>query len=65
MKPHYDWFCELKAKHPDAFTTESAHELVRQDVAEIFARILENAGVYKNTQEGQKAFLRFVDAVNA
>ena len=55
MKPHYDWFCQLKAKHPDAFTPKSARELIHQDVAEIFAHILEDAGVYKNTQEGQKS----------
>ena len=65
MKPHYDWFCELKARRPEGFTQEQAHQLVRQDVAEIFAKILEDAGVYKNTPAGKEAFLRFAAAVNA
>jgi len=33
-------------------------------VGQIFAQVLEHAGVYKRTAEGRAAFLRFADSVN-
>ena len=30
----------------------------------VFAAVLEDAGVYKNTETGRVAFLKFVDVVN-
>jgi galactose-1-phosphate uridylyltransferase 2 len=32
-------------------------------VGAIFARVLEDAGVYKQTEQGQTAFMRFVEQV--
>ena len=37
-----------------------AEAIVRESVGQIFARVLEDAGVYKRTAEGQAAFRRFV-----
>lgn len=57
---HQPWADDLKATHP-AITDESEAEvLVRESVGQIFARVLEDAGVYKRTAEGQAAFRRFV-----
>lgn len=42
-----------------------SQEPLTEDLEEILAGMLEYAGVYKNTEEGRAAFLRFVDAVNA
>ena len=33
-----------------------------KETGEVFLHVLENAGVYKRTEEGRKAFLRFVEA---
>ena len=35
-----------------------------QETGRVFAEVLEDAGVYKNTPEGKAAFLNFADAVN-
>lgn len=57
---HQDWAADLKATHP-AITEEAETEaIVRESVGQIFARVLEDAGVYKRTAEGQAAFRRFV-----
>ena len=40
-----------------------ALEIVQESVGKIFARVLEDAGVYKQTEEGQAAFMRFVEQV--
>ena len=45
-------------------TAEEVTEVVRQSVADIFARVLEDAGVYKTNSEGLDQFKAFVDFVN-
>ncbi|MCK4028639.1 UDP-glucose--hexose-1-phosphate uridylyltransferase [Streptococcus suis] len=59
---HQPWADRLKAEHPD-LTEERAEEIIRASVGQIFARVLEDAGVYKRTPEGQAAFMRFVEFV--
>ena len=57
---HQDWATDLKATHPAITEEAEAEVLVRESVGQIFARVLEDAGVYKRTAEGQAAFRRFV-----
>lgn len=59
---HQTWANQLKAAHPD-LTTDAAETLVRQSVADIFARVLADAGVYKTDPKGRQAFKRFLDTV--
>ena len=60
---HQDWADQLKVQHPDLADKEKALEVVKDSVGAIFARVLEDAGVYKQTEEGQAAFMRFVEQV--
>lgn len=57
---HQDWATDLKATHPPITEEAEAEAIVRESVGQIFARVLEDAGVYKRTAEGQAAFRRFV-----
>ena len=57
---HQDWATDLKATHPPITEEAEADAIVRESVGQIFARVLEDAGVYKRTAEGQAAFRRFV-----
>lgn len=57
---HQPWADDLKATHPFLTEEAEAETLVRESVGQIFARVLEDAGVYKRTVEGQAAFRRFV-----
>ena len=57
---HQPWADDLKATHPSLTDEAEAEALVRKSVGQIFARVLEDAGVYKRTAEGQAAFRRFV-----
>lgn len=59
---HQPWADRLKAEHP-VVTEETVEQVVRESVGQIFARVLEDAGVYKRTPEGQAAFMRFVEFV--
>ena len=60
---HQEWADQLKAQHPDLADKEKALEIVKDSVGDIFARVLEDAGVYKQTEQGQAAFMRFVEQV--
>ena len=59
---HADWAEELKTRY--TFTAENVDEILRREVAVVFAKCLEHAGVYKRTPAGKEAFLRFVARVN-
>ena len=60
---HQEWADKLKENHPDLKDKIQALETVQESVGKIFARVLEDAGVYKQTEEGQAAFMRFVEQV--
>ena len=62
LAKHADWVAELKQRY--IFTKENALETLLQETGRVFAAVLEDAGVYKNTPEGRDAFGRFVEAVN-
>ena len=61
LSKHAQWLKELKTKH--TFTSENALDIILEETGRVFAAVLEDAGVYKNTPEGRKAFLRFADTV--
>lgn len=58
LKKHADWAEELLKKH--TFTKANAAAILRAEVGQVFAKVLEYAGVYKRTPEGQEAFGRFI-----
>ena len=60
---HAQWVEGLKAQY--TFTADNALDILMQETGKVFAAVLEDAGVYKNTAEGKSAFLKFVDAVNS
>ena len=60
---HQEWVDELKESHPGLTDKDQALNIVQESVGKIFARVLEDAGVYKQTEEGQAAFMRFVEQV--
>ena len=62
LSKHADWIAELKKIH--TFTADNALDILLQETGRVFAAVLEDAGVYKNTNAGREAFLRFVTHVN-
>ena len=60
---HKQWFSRFSDKYD--FTEENAEDILKDEIGKTFVKVLEDAGVYKRTEEGKAAFLRFVDAVNA
>ena len=63
LSKHADWVESLKKQY--TFTPDNAMEIILQETGRVFAEVLEDAGVYKNTPVGRAAFLKFVQTVNA
>ena len=63
LAKHADWVDQLKKRY--MFTPENSLDILLQETGRVFSQVLEDAGVYKCNEEGRKAFLAFVDAVNA
>jgi len=62
LAKHAPWAETLKEKY--TFTKENITAILREEVGQVFAKVLEHAGVYKCTDFGKAAFLRFVSYVN-
>ncbi|GBG95659.1 galactose-1-phosphate uridylyltransferase [Ligilactobacillus salitolerans] len=60
---HLTWAQEIKQKYSD-LTAENVTEILQVEVGKVFARVLEDAGVFKRDATGQAAFLKFTQAVN-
>ena len=43
---------------------DNAMDIILKETGKVFAGVLEDAGVYKNTPSGKNAFRRFADYVN-
>ncbi|HBL2599689.1 TPA: UDP-glucose--hexose-1-phosphate uridylyltransferase [Enterococcus faecium] len=55
---HRPWAEQLKKEHPD-LTKDTVTDVVQKSVGQVFARVLEDAGVFKRDEKGQAAFERF------
>ncbi len=62
LSKHAPWVEELKKQY--TFTQDNAMDILMQETGKVFAAVLEDAGVYRNTDQGRAAFVAFVDAVN-
>ena len=62
LSKHGPWVEELKTKHE--FTENNTSEILKRETGLVFAQVLEHAGVYKRSEAGKAAFLRFIQKVN-
>lgn len=62
LAKHAEWVDELREKY--VFTPENTEEILHREVGAVFRQVLEDAGVFKRDEQGQRAFLRFVEKVN-
>lgn len=60
---HAEWAERIMQENK--VTADNVTDILQREVGLVFAQVLEHAGVYKRTEEGKKAFLRFAESVNA
>lgn len=62
LTKHADWVDEF-LPHYETVTKETIPGILQDEVGKVFARVLEDAGVYKCTPEGREGFDRFLKSV--
>ncbi len=58
LEKHADWVDEFKLKY-DRIDSSNIDDVIEKEIGLVFMQVLEDAGVYKRTREGQEAFDRF------
>jgi UDPglucose--hexose-1-phosphate uridylyltransferase len=62
LEKHADWVDAFRPRY-ESITKDNIDEIIQKEIGEVFMHVLEDAGVYKRTEEGQKAFDRFVNSL--
>ena len=62
IEKHAAWAAEFLPKY-ERIDRENIKEILQKEVGIVFTHVLEDAGVYKCTEEGRKAFMRFVETL--
>ena len=62
LEKHADWVEEFLPKYDD-INADNVMDIIQDEVGKVFVQVLEDAGVYKCTEEGREAFMRFVDVL--
>ena len=59
---HADWADEFLPAYTN-ISADNINHILEQEIGKVFCQVLEDAGVYKNTEEGRKAFRRFLETL--
>ena len=62
LEKHADWVEEFLPKYTD-ITKENIMDILHEEIGQVFNQVLEDAGVYKQTEEGRAAFERFIGSL--
>ncbi len=62
LKKHADWVEEFTKRY-DSITEDNVSDILKHEVGLVFEKVLEDAGVYKCTEAGRAAFMRFIDSI--
>lgn len=64
LEKHADWVDEFKNKY-DIIDASNIDNIVQKEIGIVFMQVLTDAGVFKRTSEGQRAFDRFIAILGA
>ncbi|MCM1164497.1 MAG: UDP-glucose--hexose-1-phosphate uridylyltransferase [Lachnospiraceae bacterium] len=60
LSSHAEWAKEILSRRAD-FNEKTARQIIREETGAVFEQVLRDAGVFKRTPDGEKAFARFID----
>lgn len=61
ISKHAEWFANFKDKY--TFTADNITDILHKEIGNTFIRVLEDAGVYKCTEQGREAFVKFIESI--
>lgn len=59
---HAAWAKEVCQKHSD-LNKDNIEDVLHEEIGQVFVKVLTDAGVYKCTEDGRRAFLRFIESI--
>ena len=62
LEKHADWVEEFAPKY-EKIDASNIDKVIEDEIGIVFMQVLEDAGVYKRTEEGKVAFKRFIDSL--
>ena len=62
LEKHADWAEKIVPLHPE-LNADNVMDILKEEIGKVFVGVLEDAGVYKCTEEGREAFARFLKAL--
>ena len=62
LAKHAAWVKAFLPKYKKV-TKENITEILQNEIGSVFSQVLEHAGVYKRTEEGKAAFMKFVNSL--
>ena len=61
IEKHESWYLSFRDNY--SFTEDNAEDIIKSEIGKTFVRVLKDAGVFKDTENGRAAFLKFVKSV--
>ena len=59
LEQHAEWARDIAARRTD-LNKDTVDDILKEEIGHVFVHVLEDAGVYKCTEEGRAAFERFI-----
>lgn len=59
---HADWVEEFLPKY-QSITKDNVENILKEEIGQVFIKVLEDAGVYKCSPQGRSGFLRFIESL--
>lgn len=59
LEKHADWAEKMVPLHPE-LNADNVMDILKEEIGKVFVGVLEDAGVYKCTEEGREAFAKFL-----
>ena len=63
LEQHTKWLTNITNKYAD-LNVSNIRNILEQEIGQVFLEVLMDAGVFKRTDEGNAAFMRFVSYIN-
>ena len=72
LAPHADWAKDIVTKYDDIISDaniseeqkkNNLHKIIQDEIGYVFSGVLKDAGVFKCTPEGTKAFVKFIETL--
>lgn len=63
LRKHVDWVEQFVPKYKE-INKENVMDILKEEIGQVFVKVLEDAGVYKCTEKGRKQFERFISTLD-